>query len=297
MRYKVTHTTTYEYNENVPVCQNEAHLVPRDHPGQTCRYHRLVVKPTPTTSSRRVDYFGNPVNYFVVQEGHRRLVVTSICRVDLAPRPLPEPQQSPPWELVRDNLAKDITPQGLANYQFCFDSPHVRRLEELGRYAGPSFPAGRPILAGLLDLTQRIFRDFKYDPTATNISTPVEEVFRLKRGVCQDLAHVAIGCLRSLGLAARYVSGYLRTYPVGDKPKLLGADASHAWISLYCGDRGWIDADPTNNCLPTWDHITVAWGRDFSDVSPINGMFIGGGQHSMSVAVSVIPTDRDVNTA
>jgi transglutaminase-like putative cysteine protease len=295
MRLKITHTTTYEYNELVPICQNEAHLTPRNHPAQECHYHRLVVRPAPAFTSRRLDYFGNPVTHFAVQEGHRRLSVTSISKVNLLPRPFPDPAQTPAWETIRDALPQDLSQQGLANYQFCFDSPHVACHEELARYARQSFTAGRPIAAAVVELTARMFRDFHYDPAATTISTPTLEAFSLKRGVCQDLAHVQIACLRSLGLAARYVSGYLQTHPPQGQPKRVGADASHAWVSAYCGSAGWLDVDPTNNLLPQWEHVTLAWGRDYSDVCPINGLFVGGGNHAMTVSVNVEPLDPSKN--
>jgi transglutaminase-like putative cysteine protease len=289
MKYKIAHLTTYDYSEMVPFCQNEVHLAPRNHPGQTCRYHRLIVRPAPASSSKRFDYFGNPVNYFAIHEGHRRLMVSAVSKIDLHPRPLPDPSQTPPWETVRDRLTLDHSVIGLEAYQFCFDSPLVRHSPIMEQYALESFPAGRPILAALQDLTSRIFHDFQYDPEATTVKTPLEEVFAKRRGVCQDLAHVQIACLRSLGLAARYVSGYLRTMPPPGQPRLVGADASHAWASLYCGSSGWIDADPTNNVLPLRDHVTVAWGRDYGDVCPIHGLFIGGGKHAMHVAVNVVP--------
>ncbi len=289
MKYKIAHLTTYEYSELVPFCQNELHLAPRNHPGQTCRYHRLIVRPTPASSGKRFDYFGNPVNYFAIQEGHHRLMVSAVSKVDLHPRPHPEPDQTTAWEMVRERLSQDRSVIGLEAYQFCFDSPFIRSSRDLYEYALASFTPERPVLEALLDLTARVYHDFTYDPAATTVRTPLEEVFAMRRGVCQDLAHVQIACLRSLGLAARYVSGYLRTSPPEGKPRLVGADASHAWISLYCGSAGWIDADPTNNCLPFLEHVTVAWGRDYGDVCPIHGLFVGGGNHVMQVAVNMLP--------
>jgi transglutaminase-like putative cysteine protease len=289
MKYKIAHLTTYDYSQTVPFCQNEIHLTPRNHPGQTCRYHRLIVRPAPASSGKRFDYFGNPVTYFAIQEGHRRLMVSAVSKIDLHPRPLPELSRTPPWETVRDRLPQDLSVIGLEAYQFCFDSPFVRHLPEMEQYAVKSFPPGRPILEALRDLTDRIFREFTYDAEATTIKTPLEEVFKMRRGVCQDLAHIQIACLRSMGLAARYVSGYLRTIPPEGQPRLVGADASHAWVSLFCGSAGWVDADPTNNLLPQLAHVTVAWGRDYGDVCPIHGLFIGGGKHAMQVAVNVIP--------
>ncbi len=294
MKYKITHKTTYEYMETVPVCHNQVHLTPRNAPWQDCTYHRVNVKPAPAGLSRQTDYFGNAITFFSIVQGHRRLSVTAISKVSIAPRPERNLAASLPWEQVREALQNDHSHKGLEAYQFCFESPLIPSLRELGEYAAPSFPAGRPIGEALVDLTGRIHRDFVYDPKATTVSTPTAEVFGKRRGVCQDLAHVQIGCLRALGLAARYVSGYLRTAPPPGKPRLVGADASHAWLSLYAGAaEGWIDADPTNNVLPATDHITVAWGRDYADVAPIRGMFIGGGQHTLSVSVDVMPIEEN----
>lgn len=289
MRYKISHVTTYEYSEMVPLCQNEVHLTPRNHAAQNCRYHRLIVHPTPAAAGKRLDYFGNPVNYFSVQEGHRRLVVSAVSKIDVQPPRLPAAGETPPWQQVRDQLPFDYSASGLETYQFCFDSPLVAATAELAAYAQQSFQPQRPILQAFEELTHRIHADFTYDPTATTVATPLNEVFQLRRGVCQDLAHIEIGCLRALGLAARYVSGYLRTRPAEGQRRLVGADASHAWVSLYCGPAGWIDGDPTNDVLPTTEHVTLAWGRDYGDVCPINGLFIGGGQHTLTVAVNVVP--------
>lgn len=291
MKYKVTHNTTFSYSETVPVCQNLVHLTPREGRRQTCRYHRLVIKPVPSYSSRRADYFGNPVQYFSIHEGHHRLSVTAVSKVSVTPAAWPRPDETPPWEDVVTKLAAQRTAHALETLQFTFDSPRVATSYELLEYARASFPPGRPVLAAAIDLTARIHADFTYDPSATVVTTPLDEVFRLKRGVCQDLAQLEIGCLRSLGLAARYVSGYLLTQPPPGRPRLLGVDASHAWLAVYGGAAGWIDIDPTNNLLPSTEHITLSWGRDYSDVCPIEGVFVGGGQHAMDVAVSVVPVE------
>ena len=292
MKYKITHNTTYQYDETVPVCQNQSHLTPRSDGGQACGYHRLKIRPPPSSSNRRVDYFGNTVSLFSIAQGHKRLSVTATSAVEVWRREPPESEPSPKWEQVRDGLPLNRSAGGLEAYQFCFDSPHVPRGDALQEYAIASFSPGRPILPALRDLTARIHSEFAYDPTATTVSTPVEEVLTNRRGVCQDLAHVQIGCLRSLGLAARYVSGYLRTVPAEGQARLVGADASHAWLSVCCGELGWVDVDPTNDLLAGADHITVAWGRDYSDVCPLNGMFICGGQHTMKVAVDVVPVEE-----
>jgi len=289
MTYKITHTTTYTYGEAVPVCHNEVHLTPRETDRLACRQHRLSIKPHPDAVGKRHDYFGNLLHHFSIQESHRRLSVTSVSRVEIRPRPPLSFEQSPAWESVRDGLRGEMSPARLEAMQFVLDSPSIALPPGLREYAEPSFPADRPILAAVRDLTDRIHADFKFDSRATTVNTPLEDVLELRRGVCQDFAHLQIGCLRSLGLAARYVSGYLRTIPPPGKPRLGGADASHAWLSVFCDDLGWIDVDPTNNCFPSTDHITVAWGRDYTDVCPIKGVFVGGGSHTMAVSVDVEP--------
>lgn len=196
-----------------------------------------------------------------------------------------------PWETVRDRLRLDRAAEVLDAYQFAFDSPHVALDDDAHAYATASFPPGRPILDGVADLTRRIHAEFAYDPSATTVATPVGDVLRQRRGVCQDFAHLEIACLRTLGLAARYVSGYILTTPPPGAPRLVGADASHAWLAVWVGDEGWIDVDPTNDQLPRDQHVTVAWGRDYGDVSPLRGVVLGGGEHRMTVAVDVTPLD------
>ncbi len=293
MNYQISHSTTYEYNDTVAACQNVVHLAPRAVPRQTCHNHRLVVRPAPSSLERRSDYFGNPVAYFSINEGHRRLSITSMSRVEVRPTTVTATAASLAWEQVRDALPSDRGAHAVNNYQFCFDSPHIMRGAELAAYGASSFAPGRPILEGALELTARIHKDFTYDPQATTVHTPLNEVFAKRRGVCQDLAHVQIGCLRSLGLAARYVSGYLRTLPPPGRPRLVGADASHAWVAVFCGPLGWIDVDPTNNALVDTQHITISWGRDYADVCPINGVFVGGGAHIMTVSADVKPLDEE----
>jgi transglutaminase-like putative cysteine protease len=289
VQYKVTHTTTFQYNHPVPLCQNMVHLMPRTTPHQKCAYHRLIVRPQSATTERRWDYFGNQMQYFAIDQPHKQLKVTSVSRVELEPHPLNVEAQKTTWEAACKQPRQEPNAVDLQIIQYAFPSPHVRRSDEFADYAKKSFAAGRPIVAACKELTERVYTDFKYDPLATTISTPIEEVFVKRRGVCQDLAHVQLACLRSLGIYARYVSGYLRTNPPEGKPRLIGADASHAWLSVYCGDVGWVDFDPTNNCITNTDHITVAWGRDFRDVSPVRGIFVGGGSQTMTVSVDVAP--------
>ena len=291
MKYKITHTTIYNYTESVPICHNELHLTPRDHRRQTCLSHRLRIRPEPARLDTRVDYFGNFAGSFSIQEGHDRLSVTAHSHVEVAAPECPDPAATPPWEEIRDRFALGQPPWWLEARQFVYESPHVPISDDLRAYAQPSFSPSRPWLAAVLHLTERIFKEFKYDPAATTVNTPVATVLRQRRGVCQDFAHLTIACLRSLGLPARYVSGYLLTRPPPGQPRLIGADASHAWLSAFCPEVGWLDFDPTNNQMPGTQHITLAWGRDYSDVCPIKGVLIGGGQHRMRVAVNVVPAE------
>jgi transglutaminase-like putative cysteine protease len=291
MIYQVQHTTTYTYPGIVSVCHNVVCLRPRESAQQVCTCYDLVVLPEPGVCSQYVDFFGNVVTFFAVQEPHRMLTVTARSTVKVTPCAAPQPDDTPAWETVRDILHHERSAAVLEAAQYLFESPHIPCSPRLRHYAAPSFLSGRSLLSAVLDLTRRIATDFTYDSQATSVSTPLHDVLRARRGVCQDFAHVQIGCLRALGLAARYVSGYLVTQPPPGQPRLVGADASHAWVSVYCPGYGWIEADPTNNILASDRHITIAFGRDYSDVSPIKGVLLGGGQHTMQVAVDVVPVD------
>ena len=294
-RYDVRHVTTYAYSEAVPVCHNEIHLVPRELPGQRLLSSFIAVDPQPSHVATHADFFGNMAGIFSIDEPHERLVVTSTSRVEVDPPRGWDAFEPLPWETIRDRLRRDTDAATLDARQFTDDSPHVRTSPLLAAWAAESFPPGRPWAEAVIDLTRRIHRDFAYDPTATTTATPVEEVFALRRGVCQDFAHLQIACLRSLGLAARYVSGYLSNErrlqgAAGEgafEAGMVGADASHAWLSCWGGDDGWLDVDPTNDCTAGTLHVTVAWGRDFADVSPVKGVCVGGGRHDIRVAVDV----------
>jgi transglutaminase-like putative cysteine protease len=281
----------YSYSRLVSLCHNLAHLTPRTYLRQQCSQRELQITPSPTITNDLIDYFGNPATFFTVQEPHKKLTVQAVGFAEVLPYTAPDPASTPAWETVRDFLETDRTAESLDAYQYVFDSAYITRSAELAAYAAPSFPAGRPALAAVLDLTHRIHVDFKYDPTATTLTTPVHEVLQIRRGVCQDFAHLQIGCLRSLGLPARYVSGYLLTHPPPGGQRLQGADASHAWVSVYYPGFGWIDADPTNDQVPSDQHIVLAWGRDYDDVSPIKGVNLGGGRHTVSVGVDVMPVE------
>ena len=285
IRYRITHTTEYRYNVPVSQCQNEAHLLPRSTPRQQYEHGQLRIQPSPTVYRDREDFFGNRVTYFAVQEPHVTLSVTAQSEVLIVPTAARWLWASLVWEEVRQAVAGDTSPEGIEARQFLLDSPLVHRSAALAAYAAASFVPNRPLLEAVADLVQRIYQEFTYEPDATTVSTPLDEVLQHRRGVCQDFAHVAIGCLRTQGIAARYVSGYLETSaPDG---QLIGAAASHAWVSVYCPGQGWIDFDPTNNSIPTDQHITVAWGRDYSDVTPLKGVIVGGGSHTLDVAVTV----------
>jgi transglutaminase-like putative cysteine protease len=224
---------------------------------------------------------------FSIQALHQHLEVIAQSFVSVASRTPPVPALSPVWTEVQARFRDPVSPDDVPAYQFCLDSPLLAAAPFLAEYARASFRENAPLLVAARDLTRRIFRDFTYDSRATDIATPLAEVWKKKRGVCQDFAHLAIACLRSVGLPARYVSGYLRTRPPEGKPRLVGADASHAWYSVYCPHNGWVDFDPTNDILPGDEHVTVAIGRDFSDVSPLSGILTGGGEHRVTVSVDV----------
>lgn len=293
--YRINHTTTYTYTEAVSLCQNVAHLAPRLCPRQRAEPSVLSITPDPAVIEERVDYFGNPVSYFTIQELHQELTVSVTHRINVLPEELPIAHTTPAWEAIRDRLTHDRSAKWLEAYQFAFDSRYAAADPRFADYASRSFTPARPILDAALALTHRIHEEFVYDPRATTLSTPVAEVFANRRGVCQDFAHFQLACLRSLGLAARYVSGYLSTVPAPGKPRLIGADATHAWVSLFCGDTGWVDLDPTNDQIPAGRHVLLAWGRDYDDVSPLKGVILGGGQHQITVSVDVSP--EDANTA
>jgi transglutaminase-like putative cysteine protease len=289
MLYRAVHTTLYDYVEPVSLCHNILHLTARNGPWQARQLCELRISPPPSVMAERIDYFGNTATFTTIEEPHRELSVTAINVAEIGPVHPPAAEQTPAWEAVRDQLRADPSPDLVAASQFAFDSPYVPIDERLAAYAARSFLPGRPILEAVLDLTARIHAEFRYDPTATTLATPIREVLEQRHGVCQDFAHLQIGCLRALGLAARYVSGYLVTSPVPGRPRLVGAEASHAWVSFFCPGAGWIDVDPTNNQLPYDRHIVLAWGRDYDDVSPIKGVILGGGNHKVEVTVTITP--------
>lgn len=281
--FAIIHTTEYEYTSPVPVSHHVARLTPRSLPTQVVHEHTLEIDPPAAAVKTHVDYYGNTTTFFATQSAHSALTVHARSRVTIEPTPALVLENSEPWELAADRSSMPLDAIDCA-----VEVGAARADAVIVEYARQSFPAGRRLLPALADLTARIPRDFTYDAKATTVTTPLADVFASRRGVCQDFARIQIACLRSLGIPARYVSGYIETIPPPGKPRLVGADASHAWVSVYCPGLGWVDVDPTNNLLPAISHVTLAWGRDFADVSPIRGVILGGGEHSLKVSVDVM---------
>jgi transglutaminase-like putative cysteine protease len=295
MRFHIVHETHYRYSAPVVLSQQLLHLTPRALPWQSCDSHRIDVQPAAGEFTEREDYYGNRTVHVLIAAPHESLLVRAESEVTVNPRPR-ERRAAPKvsWETVRARL-HSLEDRPLAEpAEFLYDSPHVERSRELADYATKSFSARRGMLDAAADLARRIHRDFAFDRTATSVSTPLKQVLKDRRGVCQDFAHLMIGCLRAIGLAACYVSGYILTAPPPGRPRLIGADASHAWVSVWCGERGgsrggWVDIDPTNNCIVDDSHVTLAWGRDFGDVTPMRGVILGGGTQTLAVRVTVTP--------
>lgn len=289
MIYQVTHRTTFTYTQPVAISHHVLRLTPRAHPQQHCLRSSLTIEPVPSVRSDGKDYFGNPLTHLTIQAPHSKLVVESQNLIDvLKPSPI-HVDQSPPWDQVAQHLQGPIEASILEVQPFMYDSPYIMIDDDTYEFALACFPPGRPLLAGVMDLTRLIFQEFTYEGGVTDVSTPIKDVLASRKGVCQDFAHLEIAALRSLGLPARYISGYLLTRPPEGQEKLVGADASHAWLSTWCPDLGWVEFDPTNNLIPGDEHITLAWGRDYGDVSPINGFMVGGGHHRLQVSVDVSP--------
>jgi transglutaminase-like putative cysteine protease len=291
MTYRIQHLTVYKYKHPVSFGNHAVCLTPRLGQHRHCLSHELMISPPPASQSERIDYFGNRIRLFTIQEPHQELKVDARSTVTIEGEEVVWPAASPTWEEVASSMPRDLNPEVVEAYQFVFDSPRIRTSREFAAYASSSFPPSRPLTEALLDLTARIYKDFRFDSKATNVRTPPEEVLRKRKGVCQDFAHLQIACLRSLQLPARYVSGYLRTYPPPGRPRLVGADASHAWVSVYSPGAGWLDVDPTNNVVPSQSHVTLAWGRDYGDVSPVRGVILGGKDHTVEVAVDLEPVE------
>lgn len=295
--YEVSHRTTYRYSTPVSCSRHLMHLNPRPCARQTCRRTRLIVSPPPTHHARGSDYFGNPISHITLQDRHKELIIDAKSLIEVRPAPSPDPGESAPWDQIYAGLSENRSEEGIGALQYVFETPKTRATAAIRSYALDCFLPGRPLLEGVLELTHRIHTEFRYDPTATTVSTPVQEVFEARRGVCQDFAHLQLTCLRALRLPARYVSGYLLTRPPEGQEKLTGADASHAWLSVWSPGQGWVDVDPTNDVVVSVKHITLAWGRDYEDVSPIKGVIFGGGAHTIQVAVDVAQVNHEQGQA
>lgn len=295
MRYHVLHSTDYHYSHPVQTARHLLHLVPVETAWQRLEARTVRITPEPSSRAAGADIFGNRFERVEFARPHERLRVESEFSVQVHERPWSNAAPDGlPWEGVRHLLDYDATPLAdaiLEAQRMRFESPGIRIKRRFEEYAAVSFAPGRSLMSSALDLMHRIHTEFHYTPGATEVGTPVLEVFETKQGVCQDFAHLMIACLRSLGLAARYVSGYLRTDPPPGQPRMIGADASHAWIAVFVPELGWVEFDPTNDCLADTRHLVLGWGRDFGDVSPVRGVIQGGGEHRLEVGVTVTPLD------
>lgn len=287
MTYRIVHRSTYEYKTPVSFGNHVVYLQPRSHAHHVCRSHELEVTPKPASLDRRVDFFGNTLWLFTIEQPHNELEIVARSEVAMDGTRPAWPEPSPSWEDVAGILRAARDPETLDAYQFVFESPRIEPGAEFAAYAAPSFPRGRPLTQAVRHLTARIHKEFRFDAKSTSVRTSAEEVLSQRSGVCQDFAHLQVACLRSLGLAARYVSGYVRTTPPPGQPRLAGADASHAWVSVWCPGAGWLDIDPTNDMIPSQSHVTLAWGRDYGDLSPVRGVIVGGRDHELRVAVDM----------
>ena len=289
MKYRIKHITTYKYPHEVSQCYNLGYLIPRTSQRQTMQRHTVKVDPYPASSNKRKDYFGNTVFHFEVQTPHKQLTITAESDV------ITEPQSGVSgldlgmtYGEAREMLERSSDPDVLLAREYLLESPMIRQIPELQDYASPSFEKSRPLYSIVSELTTRIFEDFTYDPESTTVSTPIADVIKNRRGVCQDFAHLQVGCLRAMGIPAKYVSGYLETLPPPGQQKLVGSDATHAWISYYSPGESWYEFDPTNNKPSADQHIIAAWGRDYADVTPVRGVIFGGGDAPrLTVSVDV----------
>lgn len=290
-RYAVRHATVYEYGGDVSHSHHLVHLKPREYAFQRCLGHSLALDPQPSSICEDVDAFGNSIARLEYDRSHDRLAVVAEMDVEIFPRSAASLETADPWDAVRNRLSYHAVPMPAADLEACrfrMRSSHVLLKQAFQDYAEACFAPGRSVAAASNELMRKIYREFKYVSGSTTNRTSIVDVLKSRRGVCQDFAHFMIACVRSTGLAARYVSGYIRTVRKGGEAAI-GGDASHAWVSVYCPPIGWLDFDPTNDCMVGEDHITLAWGRDFGDVSPLRGVIVGGGRHKLSVDVHVQP--------
>lgn len=292
-RLSVLHDTHYEYSTRVNLAYHLACLHPRALLSQRVGNYALAIDPLPTHWQRHEDAFGNFRDCFSFYQAHDALEVRMRCDVELLERNLMASlADETPWETVRDAMRYRAHGPWMAAAEFVFPSPFAPVEPALRAYAAQDFTPGRPLIEAALALTERMHAEFVFDPKSTEVGTPALEAFRQRRGVCQDFSHIMIGCLRSLGLPARYMSGYLLTHPAPGRERRIGADASHAWVSVWSPQAGWVDLDPTNGIAVDREHITIGWGRDYRDVPPLAGVIQGGGAHTLEVAVTVMPRDE-----
>lgn len=292
MIYDIKHVTLYEYGSTVTFSNCALRLLPRDEPGQMVYASHLDIDPEPETMSERICFFGNRVTSMTIETAHRTLTVSSLTSVEIDREPPPDPGTTPPWEEVRDAAFASRSLDAEAPAHYLHPSRFVPHFAPATEFASASFDEGVPVLVGARDLMHRIRKEFRYDPKATVVSTPLSEAFEKRHGVCQDFAHIMISGLRGLGLPARYISGFIRTSPPPGKERLQGADATHAWVAVWCGVKdGWIGLDPTNDIMIGNDHIILAKGRDYADISPVAGIILGSKEQDVDVQVDVIPRE------
>ena len=287
--YRVQHRTAFNYSADVSLSQQMLRLTPRQTERQRVVGSTILVEPSPIVRETGTDFFGNTTTFLSIQEPHRRLTIQASSTVTVTPFEAPPLADSTPWEQVAANLR---APNGNIELQasgFCFASPHIDIPDSVTELIDDIFKPQRPILDATMALTTRIYESFTYKGGVTDVRTPVSSVLKKRQGVCQDFAHLQIACLRYLGLSARYVSGYLLTQPPPGKARLVGADESHAWLAVWSARSGWVEFDPTNNLIPRSHHVVLGWGRDYADVSPVNGFIVGGGKHELAVSVDVMP--------
>lgn len=288
MQYQITHTTEYEYYQSVSLCHNVAKLILRNTPDQLCKKTIVKITPQPDVMNEYEDFFGNKVMYFAIQQEHKHLKVTVLSQVEkkAAGTAILNFYSATPWEEIKLQLLEP----GDNNFdarQYINETEITTVTEDIAAYTRQTFTPNRSMFEATQELMQRIHHDFEFKPGFTTVATPLKEVMQQRKGVCQDFAHLAIACIRSVGLPARYISGYIETLPPEGKEKLTGVDASHAWFSVFIPNTGWIDFDPTNNMIPAEQHITIGWGRDYADIAPLKGVILSGGKHQLHVSVDV----------
>ena len=292
----ISHVTHYNYASRVDLAMHLLHLQPLSRADQQLEDFRLDIDPPATRNQASLDYFGNPQHHLTLTTPHHALTVRAESRVRRLAAATPKPSASLAWESVRAAMRYRAGQPWLPAAEFCFPSAFVPLHPAFQAYAQLEFTPGRPLLEAAIGLMARIHHEFTYATASTDLTTPALEAFSRRQGVCQDFAHIMIACLRSLGLPARYVSGYLLTQPPPGQPRLLGVDASHAWLAVWCPQHDWVELDPTNNLIAAQSHAVIACGRDYADVAPLRGVIQGGGSHTLSVAVSVVPEGEAVFT-